>query len=158
MSLEVPKPNNNESLKGYVEKARSTGHLMRLAKIVMSNDPSFEKKAGSYAFLHMPWVVFTPNDKKKRSVRFEYKDGKEIFRLDHYLEEGEVESMQIVAEGPASEQGFDGVSYIIGKDTGEEFVDEETKEESFVAEYQNPPLLGEEALPHAKRMLRELLS
>ncbi|HKC15008.1 MAG TPA: hypothetical protein VKC89_03565 [Patescibacteria group bacterium] len=51
---------------------------------------------------------------------------------------------------PALSAGFCG--------QGEEFVDEESKEESFVAEYQNPPLLGEEALAHAKRMLIELLS
>lgn len=155
-----------------LEKPKSTGNLMRIAKGILQNNAKVVEQTAVSAFLNLTWISFTHND-NRYLIRSTGTDGREALFITKYLPDGEAESIQIATEGLNTEQKFDGkkfvdeeiggplfhgVSYTKGKETVEDkFTDEETGEISWVTAF-TPPIVGKDALPEAQRLLRELLA
>jgi len=148
--------NLRERLAGNLEKARSTGHLLRIAKGILATWSGFSEKAGVASYLHTPWI--SHGGFLIRSDYLGYNNESLLIAKIIDPKTSEAESVQIVYRGLESEQGFGGVSFVKGKEmTGEEFYDEESGEKSYVGEYSDP-LVGEDALPKAKEILRDILN
>lgn len=181
MSPEKAKsPSPREILSGYLDKPRSTGHLMRLAKQVLRNNPAYiRENPGVNAALYLPWIniKYNGNSYLIRMDRFTIEENGErkfvesLF-ITKYLPNNQVESLSISTDGQNTEQKwggktwtdeevggplFHGVSYLVGKDkASEEFKDEDFGETSWLGEF-GKPITGKDALPHAQRILKELL-
>lgn len=136
-----------------IDKADSTGKLIRLAGVILSQCSEFAIKAGAAAYLGQAWVNFEKNGTKffTRSNVFEGK--KRVLFLGRSLPDEMVESAQILYEGDMEEQGFSGLSYVKGKD-GVEMVYEE--QGTYRSEYIEPDL-NENAAPKAKELLKALI-
>jgi hypothetical protein len=170
-SEQEKKPSFKDSLLSFLEKPKSTGHLLRIAKQVLKNNPKFASEAGVSAWLNLPLVNLIHN-KSRYLISINHNPDFEVLYITKYLPNDEAESIQILSEGLASEQKYDGekfveeemggpifrgVSYVKGKDiTGEKMRDEDKKETSWMSEYQDP-ITGKDALPHAQRLLKEIL-
>lgn len=153
---EQKQPSIKDRLAANLEKAKSSGHLLRIAKGILMSNPVVVEKMGPSAYGNLPWIGFSFNG-GNYLVRFDSKMKFESLFLTKYLEGDKVESTQIVNDGtPSAEENFEGVSYLLGREHAKDFVDELTHKQSWEAEY-GESLIGEQALPHAKRLLGELL-
>jgi len=136
-----------------VDEANTTEKLMIVAEKVLELYPEFIAEAELAMSKGKPWVGFKIGE---ISVSRRSPDGivsKKILRIHKKTPNEIVESAQLVHEKDTGE-GFEGLSYIIGVEKAEMIYPEEG---SYRSEYSEPPLIGDEAAPKVKELIKSLI-